>query len=248
MHEREEKIVPAYEPGSKFFKWFDNFWYHHKWKTIVICFFVIVFVICTVQMCSREEMDLYIMYAGPDALKQEDIQALKLIFSEVAGDANGDGVGKTEFIDLYILSPEQVEEKKAEFEEAGEPVVVNNQMFATYYDQFEQHIWTGDTVICLLDPHLYESVYVMKDGVKLSGFMKLEDVLGKKPENAYDDYSIRLKDTEFGKYCNLDEDILLCIRVKSSASFMADKKRTDEYHAYCVEVFKRIVAFTATEE
>lgn len=247
MREHDEKIVPAYEPGSKFFKWFDNFWYHHKWKVIIIGFFIVVLLICTLQMCEREDMDIYIMYAGPDALNQQNIQDLKLQFSNVITDRNGDGYNKAEFIDLYILSPAQIEEKKQEMLDAGEPVVVNNEMFSTYYDQFEQHIWTGDTVICLLDPHLYATVYVEKDGVKLSGFMKLEDVLGEKPENAYDDYSIRLCDTDFGKYCNLDEDILLCIRKKSSASFMADGKKTDEYHAYCVEVFKNIVAFKAEE-
>lgn len=246
MREHEEKIVPVYEPGSKFSKWFENFWYHHKWKVIIISFFVIVLLICTVQMCSREEMDLYIMYAGPDALTQQNIEDLKLLFANVTPDKNGDGYSKTEFIDLYILSPQQIEEKKQELKEAGDVAAVNYEMFASYYDQFEQHIWTGDAVICLLDPHLYETVYVEKDGEKLSGFMRLEDVLGEKPENAYDDYSIKLKDTEFGEYCNLDEDILLCIRKKSTASFMSDKKKTDEYHAYCVEVFKNIVNFTAS--
>ena len=33
---REEKVTPVYEPGGKFYKWFDNFWYHNKWKVIII--------------------------------------------------------------------------------------------------------------------------------------------------------------------------------------------------------------------
>ena len=114
-------------------------------------------------------------------------------------------------------------------------------------------MWTGDTVICLLDPVLYSSVYVKDDsGEIISGFMKLSDVLGYTPENAYDEYSIRISDTPLGEYFSILQDIdtdsektLLCIREKSSLASIFTQQRTDEYHEYCIEVFKNNFEFEA---
>jgi hypothetical protein len=30
---------------GKLYLWFDNFWYHHKWKTIIISFFAVVVLV-----------------------------------------------------------------------------------------------------------------------------------------------------------------------------------------------------------
>ena len=255
MNNHSDKITPAYEPGTKAFKKLDNFWYHHKWKVIIISFFVIVALICTLQMCERENSDIYIMYAGPYKFGQTDARSFKQAMSAVVHDNNGDGLGKAELVDLYILSDEQIEGKKAELganEDVDGVIVVNYEMFASNYEAFEQHMWAGDTVICLLDPHLYESVYVEgDDGEKISGFVKLSDVLGYTPEKAYDEYSIRIKDTPLGEYFtilqNLDDDTLLCVREMSSMSSLWNQKRTKEYHAYCLDVFRAIFAFEAPE-
>ncbi|MBQ4557448.1 MAG: hypothetical protein IJA60_07370 [Clostridia bacterium] len=256
MNERDEKITPVYEPGSKAFRKLDNFWYHHKWKVIIIGFFAIVLLICTLQMCQREDSDIYIMYAGPYKFGQTDARSFKQAMSTVVTDKNGDGYSKAELVDLYILSDEQIQGKKEDLEaneDVGGVVVVNYEMFSSNYKAFEQHMWAGDTIICLLDPYLYESVYVVDDnGEKLSGFMKLSDVLGYVPENAYDEYSIRIKDTPLGKHFtilqNLEEDTLLCVREMSSMSSLWNKKRTEEYHAYCLDVFRAIFEFEAPEE
>ena len=51
---------------GKIYKWFDNFWYHHKWKTIICLFLVVTILVCTLQMCRREEKgDISVMLAGP---------------------------------------------------------------------------------------------------------------------------------------------------------------------------------------
>ena len=43
--------------SSPFMRWLDNFWYHHKWKVIIIAFFAIVIIIGVVQMLSKEDSD-----------------------------------------------------------------------------------------------------------------------------------------------------------------------------------------------
>ena len=42
-----------------------------------------------------------------------------------------------------------------------------------------------------------------------------------------------------------DEKVLLCIRKKSSLASIWNQKRTNEYHEYCIEVFKNIFEFEA---
>ncbi len=246
MH--DEKITPAHEAGEGFFKKLDNFWYHNKWKVIIIGFFTAVFLICTMQMCAREEQDIHIMYAGPRTLGQTYTRNVKDAFTEVVPDRNGDGRSGVEIVELWVASDEQIAKGKAE---VGANAVVNYEALSTNYEAFEQHMWTGDTVICLLDPALYSTVYVEGDNGEIqSGFMKLSDVLGYTPENAYDDYSIRISDTPLGQYFSVlqdidadDEKVLLCIRKKSSLASIWNQKRTNEYHDYCIEVFKNIFAF-----
>lgn len=245
-----EKIVPKYEPGNKFFKKLDNFWYHNKWTVIIIAFFIVVLLVCSLQMCSNDEQDISIMYAGPYKFGQTDKLNFKSAFAEITPDRNGDGESKVALVDLYILSDEEIKAGKSEIEKNGDVAMVNYDVFSANHEAFTQHMWTGDTVICLLTPELYKSVYVEdENGVERSGFMRLDEVLGYTPEDAYDAHSIRVKDTPFGAYFpiigRLDEDTLLCVREISPLSSMWSKKKAEDYHAYCLDVFREVFAFEA---
>lgn len=247
---REEKITPVYEPGTKATRWLDNFWYHHKWKVIIIGFLVITLLVCCLQMCGRTEPDIYIMYAGPYKFGQTDMRSFESAFGSIVTDRDGDGTAFAELAEYYILSDEQITGALAKMEANGETAVVNYELFASNRQAFDQQIMAGDTVICLLDPHLYADVYVLgDDGEKLSGFMPLSDVLGYTPEYAVDAYAVRIGDTPMGQYFSvlqsLDEDTLLCVRQMSSFSFLRGQKRTEEYHAYCLDVFRKIFTFEA---
>ncbi len=245
MNNHDEKLVPKYEPGNKFFKKLDNFWYHNKWTVIIVAFFAVVLLVCTFQMCSSDAQDISIMYAGPYKFGQTDALNFRSAFSEITPDRNGDGASKVALVDLYILSDEEIAAEKAKI---GDTAMVNYEVFSANYEAFEQHMWTGDTVICLLTPELYKSVYVEdENGEEKSGFMRLDEVLGYTPEGAYDEHSIRLKDTPFGKYFpimqRLDEDTLLCVREISPLSSMWNSKQTKEYHEYCLDVFRAMLEF-----
>ena len=61
----EEKIKGAQiKTDSKFIAWLDNYWYHNKWVTVIVAFFVIVFAVCVLQTCTREKTDITVLYAG----------------------------------------------------------------------------------------------------------------------------------------------------------------------------------------
>lgn len=243
-----EKLSAVYEPGTKTLKKLDNFWYHYKWPTIIISFVVVTLLVCSLQLCTRVEPDLYVLYAGPHKFGQTDSMNLESAFSNITEDRTKDGRRLAELVDFFIMSDEQITGELDALGETAANMVVNYELFASNREAFDNHIIAGDTVICLLDPHLYKDVYVTgDDGERLSGFMKLSDVLGYTPANAYDEYSIRIGDTPFGQYfsvlSDLEEDTLLCIRGMSSFSYLLSKKKTEAYHEYCTEIFKNIFTF-----
>ena len=153
-----DKLAPAGEPGAKAFRWLDNFWYHHKWKVIIISFIVFTLTVCIVQYASNEDADMYILYAGPYKFGQTDARAFEAAFSSVIEDRSGDGLARAELIDIYILSDEQIAGEIARAEAAGESVTVNYEFFANNRTIFDQQILAGDAVICLMDPWLYADV------------------------------------------------------------------------------------------
>ncbi len=250
MDRHDEKTVPKYEPGNRTLKRLDNFWYYNKWKVIIGVFFAVVLIVCSLQMCSNSEHDITVMYAGPYKFGQTDKLNFKSAFAEISPDFNGDGQSKVAFVDLYILSDEEIAAEKQKIEDENGVAVVNYEVFAANYKAFSQHMWAGDTVICLLTPELYKSVYVEdENGEEQSGFMPLSEVLGYTPEGAYDEHSIRIKDTPFGQYFpifkGLDDDTLLCVREMSPLANMWNKKKTEEYHAYCLDVVRAMFEFKA---
>lgn len=240
-----DKLAPTGEPGAKAFRWLDNFWYHHKWKVIIISFIVFTLTVCIVQYASSEDADMYILYAGPYKFGQTDARAFEAAFSSMLEDRTGDGLARAELIDIYILSDEQIAGEIAKANAAGEPVAVNYEFFANNRTVFDQQILAGDAVICLVDPWLYADVK------SAGGFLSLEEALGFVPDKAYDEYSIRLSDTAFGQYfsvlAGMEPDTLLCVRRMSTFSFLKGQKRTEEYHAYSLDVFRKIFAFEGAQ-
>ena len=63
--------------SNPFFKWLDNFWYHHKWKVIIIAFFAIVIAVGVVQMVNKEECDVEVTVATHTVYYTENVNALE---------------------------------------------------------------------------------------------------------------------------------------------------------------------------
>ena len=99
----EDKIhgEPMAQPTTTEAK-IGNFFYHYKWHTIIGLFLVFVFVICSLQFCSRESYDVHVMYAGPKGLVSAQTHAAAVSLEGIARDYNGDGEVKVSFNTLYI--------------------------------------------------------------------------------------------------------------------------------------------------
>ncbi len=230
---------------GKVYKWFDNYWYHYKWPTIIVAFFTIAFLIMGLQMCSKEETDIYVIYAGPYVFEENAANDMASEISKVIGeDYNKDGKKTSEMVDLYILSEAQIKAEKEAADAEEEVYYYNAQFFAEEQKKFDQLIFAGEYSICMLDPHLYE--YVKESG----GFRPLSEVFDEVPASAIDEYGIKLSETEFGKFftniSSLPEDTVLCLRRESTMSFL-NRDRAEEQYARYVDTFKNIVNFVIPE-
>jgi len=237
----EQEIVPQ----SKFSKWLDNFWFYHKWHLIIGLFVAFVLIIGLVQMATKENPDVIIMYAGPLSSTISEEEDVRNAFNSVIPvDYNNDGKKYTQLAMITIFSEEQIAQKYKDAQERGEEIIINTSTNASELQKYDNLIAAGEYSICLVDPWLYERVKVA------NGFRKLSDVLGKTPENAYDEYAIKLSETEFGKYFSslgvFPEDTLLCLRLKGTMSTFLNKNSDEEY-AHSVDVFRAIINFKYPE-
>ncbi len=209
--EQDEKIyTEGIAPRGKTLKWLDNFWYHHKWVTIGVAFFLVVAIICTVQMCTKEKNDIILVYAGRNQLSVEQTEKISQALSAVCPeDFDGDGKKNIALSHYCIMSETQIREIEAQTDEAGHAGFVDKSYISSQRDTYDNYIQTGDVSVLLLDKELYESLLAN------NRLEKLSDVLGYNPENAMSEYGVCLGDTalydEFGVMKYIPEDTVVCI-------------------------------------
>ncbi|MBQ8742453.1 MAG: hypothetical protein IJZ03_03715 [Clostridia bacterium] len=243
---------------TSFLRWIENYWYHYKWHTIVGAFFAILLISLITQIASKEKYDLRIMFSGDLKVDIENSDMLVRLPDATAGiseafeqlmteDYNGDGKKNAMTYGERLISPER---QKELLQEAKDKSVETNEHWVFLYsandynDSIERSqtlLITGEAIICLMDSHSYE-LYS-----KQSMFARLEDVLGYKPEEASDEYSVLLKKTEFGEFFAenfemLPDDTRLCIRKKATVGV---GKKFDKVYDANVDVFKKVFAFSA---
>jgi hypothetical protein len=84
------------------------------------------------------------------------------------------------------------------------------------------------------------------------GLIPLSEIFETVPTSAIDEYGIRFSETDLYKtfsalsFC--PEDTVLCIRRVSTMAIFKGKTKTERMHAYHVDLFTRMVTFTAPEE
>lgn len=224
---------------------FENYWYHHKWKTIIVGVFLLIFLICTLQMCSKETPDVYIMYAGPGFLTANEAREVQNSFRQVMEDYNGDGERGVMLSAFNYLNSAQIDEKLAQAEKDGVELIVDYAGNNDAYERFSLEVMAGESVICILDPGLYAQ---LKAG---GGLMELEEVLGYVPEGALDAYGVRFRATAFSQFFTathvFPEDSILCVRRVSAMAAFKGQKKTEQAHSYHTALFRSVMEFTIPE-
>ena len=81
---RNEKLdEKAIKTDNKILLGIENYWYHYKWPTVIVLFFAIVILVCTLQMCGRESTDITIVYAGSYAMEAEEAADIKSVLNYI---------------------------------------------------------------------------------------------------------------------------------------------------------------------
>ena len=209
---------------GRFGTWFENFWYHYKWHTIAIFFIIIVVTICTVQMCSKEEYDVHIIYAGSYDVRgqdsENDISAYETVqksLNEAVRDFDENGKVTSSLEALYMLSSQErkeMEEELAEMKNNGQGSYELNYTLLNENDStFRDRITFSDYYVFIISEPIYNAYQRIEQGVPL--FASLREFVNEDTEVEFlDDSAIYLSSTEFGKLpglCDLPENTLISL-------------------------------------
>ncbi len=227
---------------KKVLKKLENFWYHYKWVTVIVAVFVVIITVCTVQMVTKEEPDASLIYMGPSVITNEGISEMQnIIAKRLDSDFNNDGKKIVLLSKTVIMTDEQIEEQKNAAAEEGETIYYDVSLRGSAFTQAKTYITSGEMLICIIDEYWY--TMFKNQGL----FLPLSDIFEEVPENAYDEYGVRLCDTDFGKYnsvfSELPENTMLCMVKQSELSAFKNQKEAEERYEYHLELFKSILSF-----
>ncbi len=232
----------------KIFKWLDNFWYHYKWVTLVTAFFTVTLLIIIIQMITKTNPDSNILYGGPAVLTANQTKEIENAFNALLPeDFNGDGEKITSLQSITLMTKEQIAKAEAEAAENSSVFVYNPQSLENNKTSFSTQLFSGEYVICLIDPEQYKNAY------KAGGFAPLSELFGENniPEYAYDDCALLLSETNFSKFFTamsvFPDDTLICIRKMSSVSAIKGKSKAEREYNNQLRLFYSIIAFTPPE-
>jgi hypothetical protein len=202
---------------SKISKWLDNFWYHYKWPTLIITFFVALAIVLTVQLVSRENYDVYIMYVGDDAIPDTQYYDIQKSLNSVCKDYNEDEEILVNFSRTAFISDE--EHEMASTVNASATQFLSSMSVQPYY-------------IYLMTPLVYD---IYKDNGIFIPISELEIDI---PEEwYYDETAVSFSETDYARshagVDGLSEDLLLvikCVPYSHSKSTEAKERKSFENH------------------
>lgn len=236
---------PEREHG-KLYRWFDNFWYHHKWATIAALVIILVLSVCIFQMCSREEEgDVTLITAGPYGFTANEAglnDLKKCLATYVAGDYNGNGIKDVTLHSYTIFSEAEAAEYEGRVDENGESLGlrVDRYQNTQAYQSFTQYLTTGDAAVMFVSPWLAQEY-----ATTTNALVNLNELLGTTPENGVAIaraggesvcYGVRLSETALWRENsairdNLPEDTVICLLAPGILGNNAD-----------VEIYNRAVS------
>lgn len=233
----------------------ENFFYHYKWHTAVVAFLLIIAIVCSLQMCSKEQFDVYVLYAGSHNVSKiaedGDLSEYVSIITELkdaAKDYDEDGKVSVSLDTLYMLSEEEIEKIEEEIQQSGkdgEGLSLNYAQLAENNSVFRDRMLYSEYYVCLLSESLFEA-YREIDGyqrfVPLTPYLKdgsaAEFVIGSQ------DAAVYLKSTSLGNMpamSKLPDDTVIVLRAMSEVSAHFGNKENRELYRRSEELIKSIL-------
>ena len=229
-------------------KWLENYWYHYKWHTLIVAFFVIMLTVMGVQMCSREDNDIYIIYAGPELISDERRGQIADAFQQMmAEDYDGDGKKSVDFMDLILMNHEEL---KQAYADGANQYFLNEGTVEQAKETLSVQAMAGDYVIFLIGKEWYKDLHNASAFVP---FTELEELGFDLPEGGkrYDDCSYYLNSLDFAKFFScfdgFPDDTLVCVRRMTTAASIKGQKKTEKHYNRHIEYYEDVLNFVLPE-
>ncbi len=214
-------------PHGRVYRFFDNLWYHHKWKIIALLFVAAVLIVVVVQ-CARQEKtgDVTLLTAGPYGFTTEEAKLRDFkncLATYLPADYDGDGEKRVTLVSYSVYSEEEIAAAAARTDENGDPAgeEIDRSVNAEQYRQYSQHLRLGECSVLFLSPWLFDE----QMSLNATGLSDLSQVLDERPagaivpeggsaDGAY--YGVRLDQTAFWRDNSavrnaLPADTVLCL-------------------------------------
>lgn len=209
--------------SKKAIRWLDNFWYHYKWPVIIGAFFLTVFIICTVQMITRESYDLYVRYVGNAVITETQYKDMESSLENLGGDVNGDGEKAANFARVPYVSDDEENPYKNDINK-GARETMTGMIVQPYY-------------IYIMDKGAYETFKGNNIYTPLNQIFE-----GDVSDIAFDDCAIYFKETEFYKTSPgmewVKDDTVIVLKIAPYESIVTESKRQNELESF--EAHKKI--------
>jgi len=195
-NERVRLSAYLFDKNVTFKQKVSYFWHYYKWYVIATVALLLLCGSFIHTMTSSVSPDAVVMYAGPVQLDQYQVNEMNRAFESVM--STGFRYPESRVVQMsrfLLLSEAQMNEMRAQAQADNVPPPSFWGM-SDIFHVFNQEMMSGDTIILLLDPHLFETQRNMHR------LASLEFIFGEGnvPEIAQCNYGIRLRDTEFAQY------------------------------------------------
>ena len=247
MDERNEKIGADAKMYIRTSEKVENFWYHYKWHTIVAVFVLVVGVILTLQLCTKADYDVHVIYAGEKIIRNTSLSGdgkteysdLTSALGTIGKNAeNGENVN-VNLQNIYILSEKELAEKNKETTDPMQKARLESEMQANY-DTLYESIMYGDYYLCFLSEDVfldYESRLTSSIFAPISGYTADGVEYSYASERGI--YLSSLDAYESTSLSMLPADTVVCIRLPGVLGARDDGKA----YAAAEDVLRKILAY-----
>lgn len=244
MDEKNSTYEGEVKMKSPLLEKLENFWYYHKWHTIISVFLIIAIVVMSLQFCQKTSFDAHIIYAGNYEIKRVaddgDTSPYVNIMSElklVVPDLDGDGEVNIDLRNLFVVNDEEAGELIA----GKDGYEVNSALVKEDTESLYQFMLMSDYYVCFLSERLYLEYTEKYDGIFTSLAPYTAD--GKQYEYAGDSgiYLRSLEDfSTLPEFSNLPNDTVVCLRALSDMS----KSRYEKTFKASEDIIKNILSYS----
>lgn len=202
-------------------KWFENYWYHYKWHTIIGLFIVFIIVSLVHDILTREKYDAELMITGQTYVTSTPAGRIALLLEQYCGDYDGNGEIKVNVVDNIFPSD-----------------MAQAEMMMAAQTKLMVELSDGRSMVMILDDYTYDMINQSSEGNFFADISAYSD-------KAYDGGTkVKLADTPIGDDPGLAgcaDDYFLALRIPDMRAANRDEEAVLNYQNQ-VEMLKNLLS------